>query len=192
MLFNCQSICNAFGQFINVEVKWPGSVHDTCVFSNCEVQKRFAEGKFKLFYKELLPSEEYVSQLLLGDPAYPLLPYVMKEFDHCTSNEEVIFNQMLRSARNQIECAIGRPKSRWRILLRPMDIPIQHLPNVIFSCFVLHNFCEREKCEVDTAFVEQIIQEERSKATIDKINFYTTPIGRRVRDTIISYFKEYL
>ena len=47
-VINCQSICNAFGQFINVEVKWPGSIHDARVFSNCEVQKRFAEGKFKL------------------------------------------------------------------------------------------------------------------------------------------------
>ena len=48
-------------------------------------------GNFKLFYKELLPGHECVPQLLLGDPAYPLLPYVMKEHWNCSSNEEVIF-----------------------------------------------------------------------------------------------------
>ena len=88
---NCQAICNAFGQFTNVEIRWPGSVHDARVFSNSEVQRGFSEERFELFRKELLPGEECVPQLLLADPAYPLLPYIMKEFDYCTSNEQVIF-----------------------------------------------------------------------------------------------------
>ena len=175
-MINCQAICNAFGQFIDVEVKSPGSLHDARVFSNCEVQKCFSEGKLDLFYKELLPGEECVPQLLLGDPAYPLLPYIMKEFDYCSNNEEVIFDQMLRDTRNQIECAFGRLKARWRILLRPMDIPVQKLPNVIFACFVLRNFCQRQKIDVDTALVEEIILKQRSKNIIDKVNSYTTPM----------------
>ena len=173
-----------------MEVKWPGSLHDARFFSNCDVQKRFSDGKLDLFHKELLPEEEYVAQLLLGDPAFPLLPYVMKEFDHCSINEEVIFNQMLRAARNQI--AFGRLKTRWRILLGPMDIPVQKLSNVIFACFVLHNFCERQKTDVDTALAEEIILKKWSKTIIDKVNSYTTPMGRKVRNPITSYFKEHL
>ena len=51
-LINCQAICNAYGQFTNVEFRWPGSVHDACVFANCDAN---STGKSKLFYKELLP-----------------------------------------------------------------------------------------------------------------------------------------
>ena len=81
-------------------------------FANCDVQKGYSTGKFKLFYKGLLPGHEGVPQLLLVDPAYPLFPYIMREFNHCTTNEQVVFNNMLRSARNQVECAFGRLKSQ--------------------------------------------------------------------------------
>ena len=65
---------------------------------------------------------------------------------------------MLRSSRNQTECIFGWFKERWQILIRPVDIPVSYLPNVIFACFVLHIFCEREHVDVDKQVVEQVIQ----------------------------------
>ena len=64
--------------------------------------------------------------------------------------------------------------------------------NSYFFVFCLHNFCERQKTDVDAALVEKIIQEERLNKTFDRIHSYTTPLGREVRDAITSYFKEYL
>ena len=68
-----------------------------------------------------------------------------QEFGHCSTNEEVIFNHMLRSARNQIECAFGRIKARWRILLRPMDIPVQKLLNVIYLLALFYTTFVRDR-----------------------------------------------
>ena len=64
------------------------------------MQNDYTKGKIKLYYEELIPGDELIPQILLGDPAYLLLPYVMKEYAVCQGNNEVIFNVMLRSARS--------------------------------------------------------------------------------------------
>ena len=60
----------------------------------------------------------------------------MKEYAVCQGNNEVMFNNMLRSARNQIECAFGRPKAPWKILLRPMELKFEDIPDIVLACFV--------------------------------------------------------
>ena len=39
---NCQAICNAYGQFTTVEIRWSSSVHDARVSANCDVQKGYS------------------------------------------------------------------------------------------------------------------------------------------------------
>jgi hypothetical protein len=33
----------------------------------------------------------------------------------------------------------GIPKSRWKIILKKVDVPLHHLPNIITTCICLHN-----------------------------------------------------
>ena len=56
----------------------------------------------------IVDGKDPVRICILGDPAYPLLPYVMKEFPNGVSTpKEQFFGYWLSSARVVIECAFG-------------------------------------------------------------------------------------
>ena len=109
---NVQAVCDYRGIFIDVAVdcRWPGSVHDAKVFANSSICHRLREQQLPRTFQTLIPSLDKIPPYLIGDPAYPLTPYCMKEFETCNENAQVVFNGLLRAARNPIECAFGRLK----------------------------------------------------------------------------------
>jgi hypothetical protein len=60
----------------------------------------------------------------MGDPAYPLLPRLIKGYTETArlSPEEESFNVHLSSSRVCVEIAFGRLKARWRCLLKRLDV----------------------------------------------------------------------
>ena len=100
----------------------------------------------------------------------------MKEYAVCQGNDEVMFNSRLRSERNQIERAFGRLKARWRILLRPMDLNFEDIPDILLVCFVLPNFYGERNIAPILAGLGRVIIMERSNAPTKDI-VYTNKIA---------------
>ena len=119
-------------------VKWPRSVHDARVFSNSSLNLLLRDKIIHPSSKVIVENEPSVHICLLGDPAYPLLPFIMKEFANgVRTPEEQFFGYRLSSTRMVIEFAFGCLKARFGCLRKDMNINIDHLPYVIHSWFVL-------------------------------------------------------
>ena len=108
------------------------------------IKAKLRSNKLSTTFETPVPGGVKIPNYLISDPAYLLLPFCMKEFETCSSNEQVVFNNMLRSARNPVECAFGRLKAIWAILTTKVDIKLESLPTSIYACFVLSNYslCE--------------------------------------------------
>ena len=148
-------MCDHKGMFImDVECRWLGSVYDSKVFASSSVNKILRNGEMPVTFQTVMTGCEQIPNYLICDFAYPFTPFCMKEFDNCNSDEEVIFNNMLRSFRNQIECSFGRLKDRWVILTRKMDLKLEVLPIIIYAYFTLHKYCVKNKLYVDEEVVK--------------------------------------
>ena len=103
-LLNVQGVCDYKGMFMDLEYRWSGSVHDSKVFASPSRNKMLRSEEIHAAFQTVIPGCEKIPNYLIGNPAYPHTPFCMKKFDDCNSNGMFIFNNMLRSARNQIQC----------------------------------------------------------------------------------------
>ena len=88
---------------------------------------------------------EEVRLLVVGDPAYPLLDWLIKGYTNSLNltPEQESFSVYLSSLRVGVEMAFGKLKSRWRVLLKRSDFHFSFAPTIFATCCALHNFCEK-------------------------------------------------
>ncbi|KAJ8937743.1 hypothetical protein NQ318_009153 [Aromia moschata] len=127
-----QGVCNDKKQFTDIYVGAPGRVHDARVFRN--------SGIFALLSGNNPPIE--ATEHLLGDAAYPLLPFLMKPYQDNghLGDQQVTFNIRMSGVRSLIERTFGLLKGKFR-RLKYIDMSlIEAVPMVITAACVLHNF----------------------------------------------------
>ena len=192
--FTVQTVYDSSGRFMDIECKWPGSVHDAKLFANSKINENLQTGNIPDTALTVLPGYDAISNYLIGDPVYPLTSYCIKEITSCSKNEEVIFNNMLRSARSQVECAFGRLKARWGFLRKKIDLKIETVPKVIYSCFVLHNFCESlSDNHFDEAEIHaQIVRHQQEDDEPDPVYSRNDSAGEYVRHVLTEYISQNL
>ena len=77
---NVQAVCDYKYCFQDIVVKWTGSVHDARIFLNFSIIGMPRNRIIPPCEKILVEGRDPAPVFLLGDPAYPPLPFLMKEF----------------------------------------------------------------------------------------------------------------
>ncbi|XDV14258.1 hypothetical protein PO909_002432 [Leuciscus waleckii] len=140
--------------FRSISCKMPGSAHDANVLRMSDLFQR----------AHLLPKSvkniegEEVRLQIIGDPAYPLLDWLMKGYINSPNltPAQQSFNVYLSSVRVGVEMAFGILKSRWRVLLKRSDFHFTFAPTMIATCCALHNFCQKETDFCNSNWVEEL------------------------------------
>ena len=130
--------------FRDVVVGWPGSVHDARVFSNSAIYKQGNEGKlFPTGLSKEINGEE-IFPVILADPAYPLLPWLMKGFPMkgVLTRKQRVFNYRLSRARMTVENTFGKWKGRFIRFIKRVDMEVKNLVIIVLASCILHNICE--------------------------------------------------
>ena len=145
-----QAVVDFRGVFTDVYIGWPGRVHDARIFSNSDLYLKGSNGQLFTDQTRTINGHS-LPIVVVGDPAYPLLPWVMKPYPEYAGmpHKQWNFKFRLSKARITVEHAFGRLKGRWRCLLKRIDYHIDNVPHVVAACVVLHNICETlgDRCQ---------------------------------------------
>nr|GEX02292.1 hypothetical protein [Tanacetum cinerariifolium] len=128
--------------FWDVCVKAPGAFDDATHFRDSLLYNRLLSGDI-VWEKVVNVKGHPVRPYIVGDWCYPLLSFLLTPFSwNRTGNPaQNSFDEGLMKGRRVVEDAIGLLKGRWRIL-QDMNVGLNHAPQTIVACCVLHNFCQ--------------------------------------------------
>ncbi|XP_037795388.1 putative nuclease HARBI1 [Penaeus monodon] len=116
---------------ISFSAKYPGSTHDSFIWSNSDLRRRFLAGEFGDSY-------------LLGDSGYSLEPYIMTPIHEPQTQAERSYNRSHIQTRLVVEQTFGVLKSRFRCL-HTSGGSLQYAPDkcakIVIACLLPHNYC---------------------------------------------------
>ncbi|XP_053871532.1 uncharacterized protein LOC128829987 [Malaclemys terrapin pileata] len=136
-----QTLVHQCGHFIDINAGWLGKVHDACIFRNTGLFRKLQAGTFFPDQK-ITVGEVEMPIVILGDPAYPLMSWLMKSYTGSLDSSKEQFNNRLSQSRMTVECAFGCLKGCWHSLYGKLDLADDSIPAAISACCTLHNICE--------------------------------------------------
>ncbi|KAI4298436.1 hypothetical protein L6164_031997 [Bauhinia variegata] len=128
--------------FWDVCVKAPGGTDDATHFRDSLLYNRLTSGDV-VWDKVINVRGHPIRPYVVGDWCYPLLPFLLTPFspNGMGTPAQNLFDGMLMKGRSVVVEAIGLLKGRWKIL-QDLNVGLNHAPQTIVACCVLHNLCQ--------------------------------------------------
>lgn len=141
------AVVNANYEFLMVDIGVNGRASDAGVFKQTKFNEKLEKNSLGIPDPEIL-SEASGSMpfVFVADDAFPLTGNIMKPFSHNTlKQDEIIFNYRLLRARRIVENVFGILASRFRILLKTINLSPTKVSTIALACCHLHNFLRQKK-----------------------------------------------
>lgn len=115
-----------------------------------KLYENIQENKLKIPEPDYLPGiSDKLPYVFVADDAFLFSNYLMKPYPHRNlSKEKRIFNYRLSRARRIIENTFGILASRFRILLKTINLSPEKTTVIVRACCHLHNFLRQHKMEI--------------------------------------------
>ncbi|PSS29363.1 Nuclease [Actinidia chinensis var. chinensis] len=128
--------------FWDVCVKAPGGFDDSTHLRESVLYNRLISEDI-VWDKVLNVRGHHVRSYIVGDGGFPLLSFLLTPFtwNRTGTPAQNQFDEALMKGRKMVEEAIGLLKGRWKIL-QDMNVGLDHAPQTIVACCVLHNLCQ--------------------------------------------------
>ncbi|CAI6377785.1 unnamed protein product [Macrosiphum euphorbiae] len=145
---NVQAVyCGPSMEFMDIVVRWPGSYHDSFIFSSSYANKYFDERTHNM--------------LLLGDGGYACKTYLFTPLRNPVTPPELKYNKAQIRTRNIIERVFGVWKRKFPCLQRGLANAPSTIVNIIIACAMLHNISRKyQNADDDSDDEEDILEEE--------------------------------
>ncbi|CAN7995719.1 unnamed protein product [Ixodes hexagonus] len=163
---NVQLVVDVFYRIRNVVAKWPGSTHDSRIFTEGSLSGKLADGVYE--------------GLLLGDSGYTCKPWLMTPFLSPSSAAEVAYNASHSTTRSIVERTIGQLKRRFHCLHAELRMQPERCCDITVPCCVLHNLAKTYPCSMPRTVLPEEVPVEPVAAGRDESN--------EARDAIVSQF----
>ncbi|XP_048347927.1 protein ANTAGONIST OF LIKE HETEROCHROMATIN PROTEIN 1-like [Sphaerodactylus townsendi] len=184
-----QALVDHDGRFTDVYAGRSGKVHDARIFRSSPIFRAMNQGTFGP--NAIMEIEgEQVKPVILGDPAYPLLPWLMTPYCGHLDTSKQRFNNTLNRCRTVVEYAFDHLRGRWRCLLSRLDVRERYAPRVIVACCILHNICEAKGEPLQDGWEEVVRSVSRSYQQPERQPVYVSnPHAQEIRDLFSAYLQ---
>ena len=169
-------MCDMNLKIMDVVARWPGSCHDSTIFSNSRICARFE-------------STEFGDAVIVGDGGYPCKSYLMIPLRSCDTQAQHEYNKAHILTRTIIERVFGIWKRRFPALALGLRLKLNTVQIVVIATAILHNICcnrdEIELPELDDFIDEQV----RRTLNVGSNEHFESVDGTTRRLTYIDYFR---
>lgn len=173
---NVMAIAGPDYRFYGINANWPGCLHDARVLRESMIFRRFSEGW-----------RPFPNAVILGDSAYPLLPWLMTAVlkpENQLSNAKKRYNHALRRTRFCVENAFGILKSRFQCLKFVRVQNPQKASLIINVCAILHNILISARKNSDYISSSEEVYDEQMQHSTDQL--FEASVSNQERRAAIS------